>query len=621
LAPVTEEAYYSANASNQYVTLNLIRTANYMGSSLTYGGYSPIVVDTLQVQPDVPALDTFLENVIYHADTIPFSLTGKKLTSVNIERLNSSNYVYTGRTEVFTDTLNFVIYRGTSAPSPVSEDPTNTFTYEKIYELDVYDYFDMAKSGSTSNIDLDLTGENIQAGPNQMLLLGIENTLTAPLGASNFTNAPGFNFFVKTVSSGILGTNGTAGSSGSSGFTGLNGSNGSSGSSGLSFGTSGISGTNGQSGSSGSSGGTGLTGSNGTSGAAGETGSNGTSGAAGETGSSGSSGAAGATGSSGSSGANGTNGATPSDVDILGTRLGGMAMPFSSATNVINLKRNLFGRVPVAGNAMFLSDGNSPGNVTTLTTDATHGTLQFSWMPLIGGIGSNKINTILPFKGSPVTDETKMRVMFYQATNTTLFTELNAFYGTYVPDNFFQYGFPVTNTYVNNAGSTVNYSSQSALSSHYFPLPKTLLGYSAVITIAAGGGSIGHTQMYAADGTPGFYLPDGNIIMAIEIESTNANTGAFGYLAKAPISTVIDVLNCSPNWTNTNNQYYGVNFNKSHCLSGGAFKTVAQGGMSSYLPPATITNAELAAMFGGPGTPYDANNSSLSALHLMVTFG
>jgi hypothetical protein len=240
-------------------------------------------------------------------------------------------------------------------------------------------------------------------------------------------------------------------------------------------------------------------------------------------------------------------------------------------------------------------------------------------MPFIGGIGGNKINTILPYKASNVTAETKMRVMFYQGANSTLFTELNAFYGTYVPNNFFQNGFPTINTYVNNLGNTVSYSAQSAQYSHYFPLPQTLLGYSAVITIAAGTGSIGHTQMFAPDGSNGFFLPDGNVCMVIEMESTNATVGTFGRIAKGPVVTGIDTLNCSPNWSNQNNQYYGVNFNKSHCLNGGAFKTVAQGGMSSYIPPSTITTAELAAMFGGQGPAYN-NSITTAALHMMVTF-
>jgi hypothetical protein len=239
-------------------------------------------------------------------------------------------------------------------------------------------------------------------------------------------------------------------------------------------------------------------------------------------------------------------------------------------------------------------------------------------MPFIGGIGGNKINTILPYKANAVTAETKMRVMFYQGSNSTLFTQLNAFYGTYVPNNFFQNGFPSINTYVNNIGSTVSYSAQNAQYSHYFPLPQTLIGYSAVITIQPSV-AIGHTQMYAADGTTGFYLPDGNIVMVVEMESTNANVGTFGRLQKAAVRTGIDTLNCSPNWSNLNNTYYGVNFNKANCLNTGSFKTVGQGGMSSYLPPATITNAELAAMFGGPGPAYGTTNTT-AALHTMVTF-
>jgi hypothetical protein len=126
--------------------------------------------------------------------------------------------------------------------------------------------------------------------------------------------------------------------------------------------------------------------------------------------------------------------------------------------------------------------------------------------------------------------------------------------------------------------------------------------------------------MYAADGTTGFYLPDGNIVMVVEMESTNSNVGTFGRLQKAAVRTGVDTLNCSPNWTNANNTYYGVNFNKANCLNGGSFKTVAQGGMSSYLPPATITTAELAAMFGGPGPAYGSTNTT-AALHTMVTFG
>jgi hypothetical protein len=326
-------------------------------------------------------------------------------------------------------------------------------------------------------------------------------------------------------------------------------------------------------------------------------------------------------GTSGTSGSSGSNGAQVTEFDIFGTRIGGLASPAGNITNLMNLKKNLFGRVPQTGNRMFLSDSGSPGVQTAFTVDATHGTLQFSWMPFIGGLSGNKINTILPYKASVVTAETKFRIMFYQGADSTLFSSLNAFYGTYVPNNYFQAGYPSTNTYVNNLGSTVNYTAANCSASAYFPLPQTLIGYSAIITIAAGSGNqtIGHTQMYAADGSNGFFMPDGNVCMVIEMESTNATVGTFGRLQKTPVLIGLDALNCSPNWTNTNTTYYGVNFNKANCLNGGSFKTVAQGGMSSYLPPATITIAELAAMFGGPGPTYNTA-ATWAALHTMVTF-
>ena len=326
-------------------------------------------------------------------------------------------------------------------------------------------------------------------------------------------------------------------------------------------------------------------------------------------------------GIAGSSGSSGTAGSTVTEVDILGTRLGGLAGATANTTNLMNLKRNLFGRVPQTGNRMFLSDSGSPGTQTAFTVDTTYGTLQFSWMPFIGGIGGNKINTILPYKASTAIAATKFRIMFYQASNSTLFNELNAFYGTYVPNNYYESGYPAVNTYTNNIASVVSYSAANCAASGYFPLPQTLLGYSAVITIAAGSGNqtIGHTQMYAPDGSNGFYLPDGNVCMVIEMESTNAGVGTFGRLQKTPTVIGINALNCSPNWTSVNTTYYGVNFNKANCLSGGSFKTVGQGGMESYLPPSTITTAELAAMFGGPGPAY-STLPNWAALHTMVTF-
>jgi hypothetical protein len=326
-------------------------------------------------------------------------------------------------------------------------------------------------------------------------------------------------------------------------------------------------------------------------------------------------------GTSGTSGSSGSNGAQVTEVDIFGTRLGGLTM-VTGSSSVINLKRNLFGRVPQTGNRMVLSDVSTLGTQTAFTVDATHGTLQFSWMPIIAGIGNYKINTILPYKASNVTAETKLRIMFYQGANSTLFNELNAFYGTYVPTNFFQNGFPTTNTYVNNLGSTVNYTAQQCQYSHYYPLPQTLIGYSAIITIAAGSGSntIGHTQMYAADGTTGFYMPDGNIVMVIEMESTNSTVGTFSRIGKTATGIGVDTLNCSPNWSNLNNTYYGVNLSKANCLNGGSFKTVAQGGMESYLPPATITIAELAAIFGSNGANSPHTSANWAALNTMVTF-
>jgi hypothetical protein len=330
----------------------------------------------------------------------------------------------------------------------------------------------------------------------------------------------------------------------------------------------------------------------------------------------------GTSGTSGSAGTSGSSGATVTDVDIIGSRIGGLAMATAASTNVINLKRNLFGRVPQTGNRTILSDGVTTGTNTTFTCNSTYGSLQFSWMPFIGGISGYKINTILPYKNSTVTAETKLRIMFYQGSNSTLFNDLNTYYGTYVPTNYFENGFPTTNTYVNNLGSTVNYTAQNCQYSHYYSLPQTLIAYSAIITIAAGSGNLtmGHTQMYAADGSTGFYMPDGNIVMVVEMESTNSAVGTFNRLTKAPIAMGVDTLNCSPNWSNLNSTYYGVNLAKSNCLNGGSFKTVGQGGMSSYNPPATITIAELAAMFGSNGPSSPATSANWAALTTMITF-
>ena len=327
-------------------------------------------------------------------------------------------------------------------------------------------------------------------------------------------------------------------------------------------------------------------------------------------------------GTSGTAGSSGSSGVTVTDVDILGTRLGGLAMVSAASTNVINLKRNLYGRVPQTGNRMFLNDGASPGTQTTFTLDATNGTLQWSFMPFIGGIGNYKIDTILPYKASTVTAETKFRIMFYTADNSSSFNDLNTIYGTYTPNNYFNYGYPTVNSYTANSGSSVAYTAANISSSFYFPLPKTLIGYSAIITIAAGSGNqtIGHTQMYAADGSNGFYMPDGNIIMGIEMESTSASVGTFGRLTKTPVVIGTDTLNCSPNWTNTNSSYYGINLSKNSCLSGGTFKTVGQGGMASYLPPATITPAELAAMFGSNAANSPNTSANWAPLTTMVTF-
>jgi hypothetical protein len=274
---------------------------------------------------------------------------------------------------------------------------------------------------------------------------------------------------------------------------------------------------------------------------------------------------------------------------------------------------------------MFLSDNTSPGTNTALSTiDATNGTILCSWFPFLGGIGGNKINTILPYKNSNVTAETKLRIMFYQCAETTLFDELNAYYGTYVANNYFNYGLPSTNTFVNNLGSTVNYSAANASASWYLPLPTTLIGYSAIITIPAGQGNqtIGHTQMYDADGNAGFYLPDGMLMMMIEIETTNIAVGTFGRIGKTPTTVAFDVLNCSPNWSNTVAAYTGYQVSKRTLLNGGSFKAISQGGMSSYTPPTTITTAELAAMFGPPvGEGNYLTGTSAAPLHTMVTFG
>jgi hypothetical protein len=126
--------------------------------------------------------------------------------------------------------------------------------------------------------------------------------------------------------------------------------------------------------------------------------------------------------------------------------------------------------------------------------------------------------------------------------------------------------------------------------------------------------------MYAADGTNGFYLPDGNIMMVIEMESTNASVGTFSRTVKGTVFQTPSILNCSPNWTNTTTNYYGVNLNKANCIQGSAFKIVADGGMSSYTPPTTISDAELAAIFGGPGRNSPTNSALWAPLTLMVTF-
>jgi hypothetical protein len=308
--------------------------------------------------------------------------------------------------------------------------------------------------------------------------------------------------------------------------------------------------------------------------------------------------------------------------DLFGDRLTGSMITAPGTMSLINVKKNLFGRIPVQNNRMFLNDGLSPGAQVILTQlDTTNGTLQCGYFPFLGGIGGNKINTILPYKNATVTAETKLRIMFYQCRTTNSFTDLNTYYGTYVANNYFQYGYPSVNSYTNNGGITISYSAVNAAQSTYLPLPETLIGYSAVITIPAGGGlsTIGHTQMYDADGNTGFYLPDGMLMMVVEFESTNSTTGTWGRLAKTPTLVTFDVLNCSPNWTNATLSTQGLYTSKVHCLQGGGFKTVAQGGMSSNLPPQTITTAELAAIFGGTNTVY-GSTAAFAPLSTMVTF-
>jgi hypothetical protein len=284
----------------------------------------------------------------------------------------------------------------------------------------------------------------------------------------------------------------------------------------------------------------------------------------------------------------------------------------------------MFGRVPVQNNRMFLSDSTSPGTLVTPGLNTTNGSLIFSYFPFLGGIGANKINTILPYKNTTVTAETKLRIIFYRCTETTLFDELAPIYGGYTANNYFQAGFPSAGaqSFTNNDGITRGYDNLNASNSTYIPLPKTLVGYSAVITIAAGSGNqtIGHTQMYDAAGNEGFYLPDGMYMMVTEIESTNAAVGTFGRISKVPSITSQNLFNCSPNWTNQTYSLYGITVNKGECLNGGGFKTLVQGGMSSYTPPTTITTAELAAIFGGVITNYSSFNTH-SALHTMITFG
>jgi hypothetical protein len=308
--------------------------------------------------------------------------------------------------------------------------------------------------------------------------------------------------------------------------------------------------------------------------------------------------------------------------DLYGDRLTGAMVTTPGTVSLINIKKNMLGRVPVQNNRMFLSDSTSPGTLVTPGLNTTNGSLIFSYFPFLGGIGANKINTILPYKASTVTADTKLRVMFYQCTETTSFSQLVPLYGSYVANNYFQSGFPSTNTYVNQLGASVNYTAGNANASLYTPLPKTLLGYSSVITILAGQGNqtMGHTQMFAADGTNGFFLPDGLIMMVVEMESTNATVGTFGRINKLNTITTPSILNCSPNWTNTTTNYYGVNLNKANCIQGSAFKMVSDGGMSSYTPPTTISDAELAAIFGGPGRNSPTSSFNWASLQLMVTF-
>jgi hypothetical protein len=295
---------------------------------------------------------------------------------------------------------------------------------------------------------------------------------------------------------------------------------------------------------------------------------------------------------------------------------------FYNIYGMYNFASRLMGRVPQSGNRMLLNSNTGLTQVQP-TIDTTYGTMIWSWMPMLG-LSPYKIQTILPYKGSTTTADCKVRIMFYKCYDITQFASLNAYYGTYVPNNFFQNGYPSINSYTNKLSASVAYSGQNAQYSQYFPLPYQLLGYSAVITVPAGQGNqtIGHTQMYDASGNPGFYLTDGNVMMVVEYESTNAAIGTFGRLTSVPVQTVPDALNCSPNWSSISNGYYGAVTNKQWFLNTSSFKTVAEGGMSSYTPPSTITMAELATIFGGNhgGSLIYSTTNAASGLHTMITF-
>ena len=197
--------------------------------------------------------------------------------------------------------------------------------------------------------------------------------------------------------------------------------------------------------------------------------------------------------------------------------------------------------------------------------------------------------------------------MIYDTYPMSKFDDLVSIFGTYSPTNnpSFSQGFSgAMNSYTNKASATILYGSQRASTAFQIPMPRNLVGYSSVITIPAGSTAAISGNLFDKDGNAGIIFADGIYSIFIEIESTNASVGNFNKATYTPLFLSIQPLHPSPNLTANSGNYYGSHITKEHLPLASPFLTTAEGGMSTYLPPQTISDNDLVAIFGSVNTTY-----------------